>query len=216
MVCEGLGEYSINYTYLYFRPVNRPQNHHNPMYKQVLFITRAIFMPVLFCLMFLQTAFAQASGPSDSLKNILIAKEAEMFRVVLNGDKPAAEKMFATDYMTINADGTMQDKTETMKLFGKFKGATTALSDKRIRTYGNLSIITGGAKFYIKSILVAQIFYTETWIFRNGQWDFIGWQGTMTGLPSWYPLIITVIVLVLLYFLARFITRRMRKRPVMV
>ena len=128
----------------------------------------------------------------------------------------AAEKMFATDYMTINADGTMQDKTETMKLFGKFKGATTTLSDKRIRTYGNLSIITGGAKFYIKSILVAQIFYTETWIFRNGQWDFIGWQGTMTGLPSWYPLIITVIVLVLLYFLARFITRRVRKRPVMV
>ena len=184
------------------------------MYKQALFITRGIFTPVVFCLMFLQTAFAQASGPSDSLKNILIAKEAEMFRVVLNGDKPAAEKMFATDYMTINADGTMQDKTETMKLFGKFKGATTTLSDKRIRTYGNLSIITGGAKFYIKSILVAQIFYTETWIFRNGQWDFIGWQGTMTGLPSWYPLIITVIVLVLLYFLVRFIVRRVRKKPV--
>jgi len=141
-------------------------------------------MPVVFCLMFLQTAFAQAPDPSDSLKNVLIAKEAEMFRVVLNGDKPAAEKMFATDYMTINADGTMQDKTETMKLFGKFKGATTTLSDKRIRTYGNLSIITGGAKFYIKSILVAQIFYTETWIFRNGQWDFIGWQGTDRALQG--------------------------------
>jgi hypothetical protein len=137
-----------------------------------------------------------------------------MFKIILNGDKAAVEKMLGADYITINADGTLQDKNETMRLFGKFKGATATLSDKRIRNYGNLSIITGGAKFYIKSILVAQVFYTETWIFRNGKWDFIGWQGTMTGLPSWYPLIITIIGLVLLYFIVRLIARKTRRKQV--
>src|ERR1700754_2637617 len=115
------------------------------MFKQAHFITRTFFMSVFFCLMFLESTSGQGSDPSDSLKNVLTAKEAEMFNVVLSGDKAAAEKMFAEDYMTINADGTLQDKNETMRLFGKFKGATATLSDKRIRNYGNLSIITGGA-----------------------------------------------------------------------
>jgi len=113
------------------------------MCKQALFITRTFFMPVFFCLMFLQNTSGQGSEPSDSLKNVLTGKEAEMFKVISIGDKAAAEKMFGADYITINADGTLQDKNETMRLFGKFKGSTATLSDKRIRNYGNLSIITG-------------------------------------------------------------------------
>jgi hypothetical protein len=156
-------------------------------------------------------AFAQGSEPSDSLKNVIVGKEAEMFRVVLTGDRAAAEKMIGEDYMTINADGVMQNKPDMMKTFGGFKGATVTLFDKRIRTYGNLAIITGGAKFYIKSILAAKIFYTETWIYRDGHWFFIGWQGTLTGLPSYYPIIFTALGFIVLYILVRLILKRIRK-----
>jgi hypothetical protein len=38
-----------------------------------------------------------------------------MFNAISTGDKEAAEKLFARDYITINADGIMQEKEETMK-----------------------------------------------------------------------------------------------------
>jgi uncharacterized membrane protein YhdT len=129
-------------------------------------------------------------------------------RVVIH---PLQKKLFAQDYVTINADGTMQEKEETMKTFGKFKGSTAKLSDKKIRIYDNVAIINGRAKFYVKGILVAGIFYTETWAYRQSNWEFIGWQGTMTGLPSWYPVIVTLLLLVICYFIIRLIVKKIKR-----
>jgi len=171
-----------------------------------------LFILVIVLAGFKQDAYCQSAAPSDSLSKVLIDQEAKMFHATLTGDKPAADKMIGEDYVTIDADGEMQTKTEMMKTFGRFKGATVTLYDKRIRTYGNLSIITGRAKFYIKSILAADVFYTETWVYRNNQFYFIGWQGTMTGTPSYYPVIFSLLGLVVLYFILRLIIRRFRKR----
>jgi|GEM_PF-1174411 len=130
---------------------------------------------------------------------LLLSKEKEMFSAVCNGDKPAAEKLFAPDYVTINADGRMQSRVETMNEFGKFKGSTFRLSDQQIRRYGITAIITGKAQFYIKSIQVAAVHYTEIWVAGANGWQFAGWQGTMTGGPSWYPIIGTAVLVVLIF-----------------
>ncbi|WP_295714531.1 nuclear transport factor 2 family protein [Mucilaginibacter sp.] len=182
----------------------------------ILFAKRILVIIVLFLPGIIQPCFAQLSANADSLTKVLIGKEAEMFNAILTADKPATDKMVGQDYITINADGVLEDKIEMMKNFGKFKGAAVTLSDKQVRHYGNLSIITGRAKFYLKSILVAEIFYTETWIYRNRKWDFIGWQGTMTGLPSYYPVIFTILGLILLYLIARFITKIIKRSRIKV
>ena len=169
---------------------------------------------ILFPLSFIgsiQKLNAQNLTPSDSLSQILIGKEKEMFDAISSGNTSAAEKIFGQDYITINADGTMQEKEETIKTFGKFKGSTAKLSDKKIRIYDNVAIINGKAKFYVKQILVAEIFYTETWVYRRSHWEFIGWQGTMRGLPSWYPVICTLLVLVIFYFIIRLIMKKIGK-----
>ncbi|MDO3628324.1 nuclear transport factor 2 family protein [Mucilaginibacter sp. BT774] len=181
------------------------------MYRLNLFSQKVLFILALVFVGIKPNAFSQDLVPSDSLAKVLINKEAEMFHIVLTGDKVAAEKMIGQDYITINADGVMENKIEMMKTFGKFKGATTTLSNKKIRVYGNLAIITGGASFYIKSIMAAKIFYTETWVYRDHQWYFIGWQGTMTGLPTYYPIIFTVLGIILLYFVIRLIVKKIRK-----
>lgn len=181
------------------------------MSKLKLLSQKGFFILTLFFTGITINTFGQDSTPSDSLTKVLINKEAEMFQVILTGDRTAAEKMIGQDYVTIDADGVMENKIEMMKTFGRFKGSTSTLSDKRIRTYGNLAIITGSAKFYIKSILAANVFYTETWVYRDHQWYFIGWQGTMTGLPSYYPIIFTILGLILLYFITRLIVRKIRK-----
>lgn len=181
------------------------------MNKLILSVKRVVMIIVLFFPVIIQPCFGQTSAPSDSLTKMLISKEAEMFDVILTANRPATDKMVGQDYISINADGVLQNKTEMMQNFGKFKGATVALSDKQLRNYGNLSIITGRAKFHLKSILVAEVFYTETWVYRYGKWDFIGWQGTMTGLPSYYPVIFTILGLILLYFIARLLIKKIRK-----
>ena len=171
-------------------------------------ITRIQMLPgLLFCFL-ASICHAQNPVPSDSLKQLLTAKESEMFSVIVNGNKEAAQNLLADDYITINADGTMEGKEPTIKTLGKFKGSTASLSDKQIRVYGNTAIINGRAKFYVKSLLVADIFYTEIWHNTNQQWLFAGWQGTMTGTPSHYPVIFTIIVMLLLFLAVRFIRRR--------
>src|SRR4051812_33781298 len=77
--------------------------------------------------------YSQETDVSDSLKAVLISKESEMFSVITNGNKEAAEKLIAQDYITINADGVMEEKENTIKTIEKFKGSTASLSDKKIR-----------------------------------------------------------------------------------
>ena len=169
---------------------------------------------IAICFLFLlisQHIYSQEMSVSDSLKTLLISKENEMFSIITNGNKEDAEKLIAQDYITINADGVMEGKENTIRTIQKFKGSTASLSDKKIRVYDNIAIITGKAKFYVKTILVAEIFYTEIWNFRDKQWQFIGWQGTMTGLPSYYPIIVTVIIILLLYLITKLIRRKRKK-----
>ena len=158
----------------------------------------------------LENTYSQELLPSDSVSVLLTSKEKEMFAMITNGNKEAAEKMIGEDYITINADGTMEGKEATMKTMGKFKGSTAGLSEKKIRVYGNIAIINGKAKFYLKKVLVAEIFYTEIWNYRNQQWQFIGWQGTMTGVPSYYPIIVTIFIILLLYLVIALIRRKRR------
>lgn len=135
-----------------------------------------------------------------------------MFSIITNGNKNDAEKLIGQDYITINADGVMEGRENTLKTIGKFKGSTASLSDKKIRVYGNIAIVNGKAKFYLKQILVAEIFYTEIWHYRTGNWQFIGWQGTMTGMPSYYPIIFTSIIIFLLLLVIKMIFRRRKRR----
>ena len=181
------------------------------MYSIFLSYFKNLSLLLLCCIGILQNTHSQELVPSDSVAQELTKIEKEMFRVVTEGDKPAAEKLFAHDYITIDADGVMQDKEMVMQTFGRFKGSTAALSDKKIRISGNLGIINGKAKFYLKSVLVAEVFYTELWILRQGQWEFVGWQGTMTGVPSYYSIIITIILLILIYAIARVIRKKLRR-----
>jgi hypothetical protein len=180
------------------------------MYTYVSFQLRlSTFMFLMFLVPCI--SYAQELQPSDSLTAVLSAKENEMFTVITSGNQAGAEKLIADDYITINADGVMEGKENTVKSIGKFKGSVARLSDRKTRLYDNIAIINGKAKFYVKQILVAEIFYTEIWHYRAGQWVFIGWQGTMTGVPSYYPVIVTGILLILLYLVIRLVARKRRK-----
>ncbi len=165
---------------------------------------------ICFSVMLTQKICSQQIGVPDSLRVVLDAKEKEMFAAITSGNEQAAAKLMSADYITINADGVMEGRENTLKTIGKFKGSTGTLSDKKYRVYGNVAIINGRAKFYLKKILVAEIFYTEIWEQAAGEWQFNSWQGTMTGLPAYYPIIVTILAMFLLYAVVRFFVKKKR------
>jgi hypothetical protein len=137
---------------------------------------------------------APAASPellTPAALNSLDAAEKSMFAIMGNADEPGFLHIAGDDYFTINADGVALDRAGASKLLPKFKGSTSQLTDRSKRIYGHTAVLTGRGKFYFKSILVAEVLYTQVWVFRDDRWQFVNWQGTMTGWPSWYPVIVT-------------------------
>ena len=146
----------------------------------------------------------------------LDAAEQAMFASFGRGDASAFGQLAGEDYLTINADGVMLGKADALKLVPKFKGATTTLSGQHRRVYGTTAVSAGRAQFRMKGVLMAEIYYTQVWVLRDGRWQFVHWQGTMTGLPSWYPVILTSILGLLLIAIGAWLRRRRRKKLAVV
>jgi hypothetical protein len=135
-----------------------------------------------------------------------------MFEAMSKNDSGYLNHLITEDYVSIDADGKMINKQVRLKNLSKFKGANFKLSDKKIRVYDNTAIINGRAKFYFRALLVADVWYTEVWQKQNGVWKYSGWQGTMTGWPSYYPVIVTIISIFLLWLIFLFVFKNRRKK----
>jgi hypothetical protein len=108
--------------------------------------------------------------------------EQAMFDATSNGDSAAFRKLSGNDYFTINADGSAQALDEALPNVPRFKGSTYKLSDQRQRLFGDVALRTGKAKFYFGGQQVAEVLYTSGWVYRNKRWQYIHWQGTLTGM----------------------------------
>ena len=88
----------------------------------------------------------------------------------------------------------------------------------KIRTSGSIDVVisTGRAKFYLGSIPVADIYFNQTWIYRDNRWQFIFWQGTMTGAPASYPVYFTLIGTLLIVGVVYLVIRRFGKKKAMM
>lgn len=137
---------------------------------------------LLFFIFILLTFYSNAQKLSVSILNQLEKSEKAMFDATSNGDSVAFKKIAGKDYFTINADGTAQTLEEILPHIKKFKGATTELSQKKQRVFGNTVLRTGKAIFFFGGQAVAEIFYTTGWVYRDKRWQFIHWQGTPTGM----------------------------------
>jgi len=125
-------------------------------------------------------ARAQALGPAV-LGQVEVAEKA-MFEATAQGDAEAFKRLSGVDYFTINADGSSNGLDQAVAAVPRFKGAVTRLSEQTQRVFGNLVLRNGRAKIFIQDQQVAEILYTSGWVYRDGRWQFIHWQGTLTGM----------------------------------
>ena len=156
--------------------------------------------------------YSQTESLSQNAIDQLKSEQVKMFEMFCNGDADGFKTIVGNDYLTINADGTYMGKDEMLEIIPKFKGANYKILEQTDRIYNNLVISTGQAKFYFGSLLVADTYFHQVWIFRNGKWEFISWQGTMTGAPKNYPVYFTLIVLLVLFGLFWVIVKIKKRR----
>ncbi|MEO7264966.1 MAG: nuclear transport factor 2 family protein [Ferruginibacter sp.] len=168
------------------------------------------FAFISICTFFSYSLYAQQPDSADQY--LLLNLESKMFDAFSKNDSAYINQLISEDYVSINADGKMVDKQVSLKNLSKFKGASFKLSDKKIRVYDNTAIINGRAKCYFRALLVADVWYTQVWHKQNGVWQYSGWQGTMTGWPSYYPVIVTLITILLLWLIFTFVFKNRRKK----
>jgi hypothetical protein len=133
---------------------------------------------------FVATSFCSAQkNVPISVQKELEAEEKKMFDAILKYDPDYWKNKVDRDYITVNADGVMQTKTEIMADTARktmFAGWTYQLFDRRIRLYGDVAIITGRSQYLKDGTPYGEVLHTEIWVKRNGKWMFDGWHGTYT------------------------------------
>jgi len=169
---------------------------------------------VLTCMLVLNQVIGYSQTETLTQETIkqLSDEQKRMFEMFSNGDTETFLEITGDDYLAINADGSYMNKTQSVELIPKFKGSTYDILEQTDRIYGNVAISTGRAKFYLSSILVADVYFNQTWIYRDNRWQFIFWQGSMTGAPKSYLIYLTLIGTLLVGGLMIVVVRRFRKK----
>jgi len=122
---------------------------------------------------------------SASVTKELEAAEAQMFAKMSQGDPAYMKDFVADDYFSINADGGTVDKAQVIAEIGSGKqkmmaASTVKLFDKKILAYGNVGVINGRARAYMKDTYIVEFLYTAVFVKQNDKWMFARWQGTIS------------------------------------
>ena len=126
------------------------------------------------------TSPAQNKPLSAKILEQLEISEKEMVKAISNGDSAAFKQIAGDEYADINFNGIKTDLRSMLNDLHNFKGLSISFSEQAQRVYGNFALRTGRAKFSVSEKLIAEVFYTQGWVYRDSKWQFVHWQGTMT------------------------------------
>jgi len=158
---------------------------------------------------------AQAEELSPAVKDELRKAQISMLDCFSAGDIDCFLRMTTKDYRTVNAYGAYLTRDEMAPLLPSFKGSTYKILEQHDRYYGNVAISTGRIQFFIKFFLVADVHFTQIWVYQDGKWMYDGWQGTLTGLSKNYP-VYALLALLAVILLVLATVRWLRRRKVVL
>ena len=144
---------------------------------------KMIYVSIIIALLAIFNSCKQSkeSLPSNVIADLNNA-EAAMFNATSEGDSAAFRMICGVDYYTINENGEAHNLEETIPFVPRFKGGKYEFSEQSQRIFGNTALRSGRMKVFVFGQQVAESLYTTGWIFRDNRWQFIHWQGTMTGI----------------------------------
>lgn len=128
------------------------------------------------------------SGFDTSEQEIMrqvIDMERQMKEALLHRDAEFSSRTLADDYVAITPLGQVTTKQETIaaRRSGQLRYESFDVSDMVVRVYGDTAVVTARAD--VKGHQLGEDFsgpyrYTRVWVRRNGRWQTVSYQATVT------------------------------------
>lgn len=96
------------------------------------------------------------------------------------GDEETIERLYGDDFLAINADGSVTDKTEAVEIVeaGQFPVSETVSNDEsQVRRFDGTVVVTGRSRWATEAVTAA-VRHTQIWTKQDDGWKMVGWQGT--------------------------------------
>jgi ketosteroid isomerase-like protein len=142
------------------------------MWRTVLLSAAALFAAV--------PAYPQTPNPNEQA--VLKAYRA-LDQAQFKKDRATMERLMARDYAYTHSNGTVNDKAADIKemMSDDIKWTGTKSDDLKVRTYGNVGVVTGQLTLTgsAKNYVPGPRRITEIWVQRNGRWQSVGGQTTL-------------------------------------
>lgn len=127
---------------------------------------------------------ASGAGQSNSVEQTVLRLEREKDEAYLHGDKAAIERLYADDYVGINARGGFASKTDIINFITIRGGAYDAYASQEItvRVFGDTAVATGQYSFTYSKALEGKddnhYRYTHIYVKRPAGWQIVAAQFT--------------------------------------
>jgi len=147
----------------------------------------ALAVPMLVSSVLLQ-AGSKTTAPAERQEDVIrtvLQLEEESKQATIRRDVAFAERTLAENYVGIGPLGTVISKSETInaRKTSQLQYDSMELSDMVVRVFGNTAVVTGRADVKGKDLgedFSGPYRFTRVWIKRNGQWQAVSYQATVT------------------------------------
>jgi hypothetical protein len=116
---------------------------------------------------------------------LIVDLERQSKEASLRRDSEFSLRMLAADYVAITPLGqvTTKDETISARRSGQLRYEAMNITDMVVRVYGDTAVVTARAE--VKGHQLGEDFsgpyrYTRVWVRRNGQWQVVSYQATVT------------------------------------
>jgi hypothetical protein len=125
---------------------------------------------------------AESVSEAEALRS-----EDERYGAQTAGDFDAMDMMFGEDLVYFHSTGAIDSKKTFIdsQRSGAVRYRKMNRFDEKVRTFGNVAIVSGRARFEVTAggeDRIVDLLFHSIWIKRSGRLQFISWQAT--SLPS--------------------------------
>jgi len=140
------------------------------------------------CLLLL-AATAMLFGQEKTAEQTLLQLENDWSQADLHKDAAALNRILAEDWIGIDFEGTVLNKTQALRGIASDAAAleSTTLRNMKVRIYGDTAVITGTdteqGEYHGKDSSGSYV-WTDVFVRRNGRWQAVSSQSTKLTAPT--------------------------------
>ena len=156
------------------------------MRKTSSMVSSIVFALALPILVLISTATANAAD-DKAREEAVLQFEHKWADTWLKADVNSMNEMLTDDFIEIAPDGTFSSRKKHLEGFSsrKMKFESMALSDMKVRFYGNVALVTGFVNTkssYDGKDTSGKYAFTDVLVFHDGQWKAASTQATKVAL----------------------------------